>query len=61
MSWHFKAWWKKVNPRLAKVLKNISEIMNEDEIEAQSRSQPRGAESGMTKLTRKMKSNNEIN
>ena len=52
---------KRVNPRLAEVLKDISETMSEDEIEAQSRRQPRGEESGMAKLTRKMKSNNEVN
>ncbi len=51
----------KVNPRLAEVLKSISDTMSEDEIEARSRRQPRGAESGMAKLTRKMKNADEAN
>ena len=46
---------KSINPRLKKVLEKISSEMSVEEIEEKSRRQPRGAESGMAKLTRRMK------
>ena len=50
---------KRVNPRLAEVLNSIASTMSIDEIEAKSKKQPRGAESGMAKLTRIMKNAEE--
>ena len=44
-----------VNPRLREVLADIASRMSEEEIEEKSRKQPRGAESGMAKLTKIMK------
>ena len=47
-----------INPRLKEVLTEISSTMSVDEIEKQSHRQPRGEESGMAKLTKKIKSEN---
>ena len=46
---------KNVNPELKKVLERISSEMSEEEIEKRSRRQPRGAESGLAKLTKAIK------
>ncbi len=45
----------KINPRLREVLEKTSYEMSIDEIEEKSKRQPRGVESGMAKLTKKMK------
>lgn len=45
----------RVNARLREVLESISSQLSVDEIEKNSRKQPRGSESGMAKLTRKIK------
>lgn len=50
-----------VNPRLKEVLEEISSSMSVEEIEEQSHRQPRGAESGMAKLTKKIKADIAVN
>lgn len=50
---------KSINPRLKEVLEKISSEMSVEEIEEKSRRQPRGAESGMAKLTKRMKEKQE--
>lgn len=45
----------KVNPRLKEILTVISSKMSLEDIEKHSKRQPRGAESGMAKLTRRVK------
>jgi DNA (cytosine-5)-methyltransferase 1 len=44
----------RINPRLKEVLTEISSRMSVEEIEERSKIQPRGEESGMAKLTKKM-------
>lgn len=45
----------RINPRLKEVLTEISSRMSVEEIEERSKRQPRGEESGMAKLTKKMR------
>ena len=49
----------RVNPRLKEVMLGISSQMSLEEIEKQSRKQPRGDESGMAKLTKRIKEENK--
>lgn len=45
----------RINPRLKIVLEEISSQLSIEEIEARSRRQPRGSQSGMARLTKKIK------
>ena len=50
---------KKINPKLRVFLEKISSQLSIEEIEKKSRRQPRGSESGMAKLTKKIQ--NQLN
>lgn len=51
---------KNVNPQLKEILESISSQLSIEEIEARSSRQPRGAQSGMAKLTQKLRNQKEI-
>lgn len=46
---------KVINPRLKEVLESIASTMSIDEIEKRSKRQPRGSESGMAKITQRLR------